>query len=57
MEICVFDTPEARRDGRRFERLRVLDESSEGILAERGDEWWVFLPWEYLARYGYRYLY
>lgn len=57
MEICVFDTPEARRDGRRFERLRVLDESADGIFAERGDEWWVFLPWEYLARYGYRYLY
>lgn len=54
--IFVYGTPEARAAGQRYETLCILDESCEGILAHKGADVTVFLPWAYLARYGYRYV-
>lgn len=53
--IKVYGTPEAKAAGRRFETLCIIEESAEGILAHKGFDVTVFLPWEYLAKHGYQY--
>lgn len=54
MLIRIFDTPDAREQNLPFEQFKVLDESAEGILVEIGEDHYAMLPWEYVARYGYR---
>jgi len=53
--IDVYHTPEAHAEGRKFERLRIIEISEDGILAHKGSKNTVFLPWEYLKSYSYNY--
>lgn len=53
--IDVYHTPEAHAEGRKFERLRIIEISDAGILTHKGEKNIVFLPWDYLKDYSYSY--
>lgn len=54
--IRIYDTPDAIREGKAYEYMRVLDESQEGVFGTKGKGHYIFLPWQYLVEHGYRYI-
>lgn len=54
--IRIYNTPDAKREGKPYEFMRVLFEDADGVFATKGKGHFIFLPWQYLSRYGYRYI-
>lgn len=54
--IRIFGTPDAKRENMPYEYMQVLDESKEGVFGTKGKGHYIFVDWQYLSQYGYRYI-
>lgn len=54
--IRIYNTPDAKRENRPYEFMRVISEDADGVFATKGKGHFIFLTWQYLSQHGYRYI-